>query len=205
MINNRTNKPGCESGCRPEKEKGDMSEVTAMLDILRIKPRYFQELLGVDVHSLNRLTDDLPICLWIHDEYHSILYGNKHFLENYGCCVKKTCYQYLMGERKPCSCCLTRRSLVEKRVQSCKFCKRNELGYELNSFHTPVTNKNGDRFILTSSFHVNDVESFYDIYSDRTKAKRVPEVGTGEHTRGTFQWGFYSGESTRESWSKTEY
>lgn len=166
VIYNRRNKLNFEGRYRPAKKTGSISKITAMLDLLGVESRYFQKLLGIDAYSFSSLADDLPTCLWVHDEYHSIVYDSKRFMANYGSCAKRTCYEYLMGEKKPCICCLARRSFASNKPQRCKFCKRNEFGYELNSFHTPITNKYGNRFIMKSSFHVDDVETSYDIYFD---------------------------------------
>ena len=200
MIYNTRSELDFEGRCWSERKNETFFEITAMLELLGIESQYFQNLLGIDAYSFSSLTDDLPICLWVHDEHYTIIHGNNHFMENYGSCVKRTCYQYLMGEKTPCSCCLARRSFASNRPQGCKFCKRNEFGYELNSFHTPVTNKHGDRFILKSSFHVGDVETLYDIYSDCSKDKNEPNKGAGGQSRVTFLWDSSNEGRTEKSW-----
>ncbi len=200
MIYNTRSELNFEGRCWSERKNETFFEITAMLELLGIESQYFQNLLGIDAYSFSSLTDDLPICLWVHDEHYTIIHGNNHFMENYGSCVKRTCYQYLMGEKTPCSCCLARRSFASNRPQGCKFCKRNEFGYELNSFHTPVTNKHGDRFILKSSFHVGDVETLYDIYSDCSKDKNEPNKGAGGQSRVTFLWDSSNEGRTEKSW-----
>jgi hypothetical protein len=200
MIYNTRSELNFEGRGWSERKNKTFFEVTAMLELLGIESQYFQNLLGIDAYSFSSLTDDLPICLWVHDEHYTIIHGNNHFMEYYGSCVKRTCYQYLMGGKTPCSCCLARRSFANNRPQSCKFCKRNEFGYELNSFHTPVTNKHGDRFILKSSFHVGDVETLDDIYSDCSKDKNDPNKGAGGQSRVTFLWDSSNEGRTENSW-----
>ena len=167
MIYNRRNKHNDGPQYRPVKNNTTSTDITAMLDLLAIDSKYFSELLGIDAYSFSSLTDDLPICLWAHDEYHTIVYGNIHFMENYGSCAKRSCYKCIMGEKRPCRCCLAERAFASNKPQSCKFCKKTDSGYELNSFHIPVRNKHGDKFILKSSFHVDPVKTLYDLYFNR--------------------------------------
>ncbi len=122
-----------------------IADISTLLDLLRI-----------DTESYGNLTDDLPVYIWVHDENHTVVYGNKHFLQSYDHCLKKSCYQCLMGEKTPCRCCQSRKSFATNKPQRCQLCKRNGFGYDLNTFHTPLTNKHGDSFILKSSLHLDD-------------------------------------------------
>jgi hypothetical protein len=115
------------------------------------------KLLGIDSESFNSMLDDLPIYLWVHDENHTIVYGNNSFKENFGALHKQTCHQCLMGEEKVCSCCPSRITSEEKKPERCKLCKRGKSGYDLNVFHTPITNKEGRKFVLKSSLHIKDL------------------------------------------------
>ena len=116
------------------------------------------DLLGIDIEYFSELTDNLPVYLWVHDKNNTIIYGNSHFMKSYPGCLKQSCYQCIMGEQQPCSCCQSGKAFASNRPQRCEFCKRNGSGYDIKTFHTPITNKYNDRFILTSSFHINESE-----------------------------------------------
>ena len=114
------------------------------------------DLLGIDTDFFSHLTDNLPVCLWIHDDQNLVVYGNDNFYKSYGHCLKKPCYQCIMGKTEPCGCCLSKKAFDTNESQRCKACKRNGSGYDLNTFHRVITNRNGKRFILKYSFHASE-------------------------------------------------
>lgn len=115
--------------------------------------------LGIDMEteSFSSMLDELPVFLWVHDESNTIVYGNREFRENFGTCVKQKCHQCLMGKENACNCCLSREALHNDKTERCKLCKRRNSGYDINIFHTPITNRNSRKYILKSSFHINDL------------------------------------------------
>lgn len=117
------------------------------------------QLLGIDDDdfvSIMDEIDELPDYLWIHDENNVIVYGNSSFLKNFGNCIKQTCYQCLMNEKKTCPCCLSCKSLANDKTTRCTLCKRSDAGYDINIYHTPITNHNGQKFMINSSFHLEE-------------------------------------------------
>ena len=103
------------------------------------------KILGIDLdtESFSSMLDELPVFLWVHDENNTIVYGNREFRENFGTCVKQKCHQCLMGKSEPCQCCLSRKAGRGEKTERCKLCKRRNNGYDINIFHTPITNKEG--------------------------------------------------------------
>ena len=131
------------------REKND--EVADILTTLK--------LLGIESESFNKTLDNLPMYLWVHDEKHRIIYGNSSFKKNFATLHKQKCYQCLMGEENVCGCCPSRKTLGDEQTEQCKLCKRGNSGYDLNVFHTPITNKEGRKFVLTSSLHIKNLAS----------------------------------------------
>ena len=116
------------------------------------------KLLGIDAPAVVGTMDeigDLPIHLWIHDKNHNIIYGNSFFLENAASCMKQPCYTHLMGEKTVCRCCLAKECLTRNTIEKCTKCQRNNLGYDINVFHIPLTNAEGDTFMIKSSYHLD--------------------------------------------------
>ncbi len=118
------------------------------------------ELLGVELGAFNNILDRLPITLWMHDENHKIIFGNDRFKETFGAFQKQTCHQCLMGKENVCSCCPSKRTPNTKNPDQCKLCKRGNSGYDLNVFHSTITDKNGQNFFLKSSFHIKDFATY---------------------------------------------
>jgi hypothetical protein len=114
-------------------------------------------LLGINGETLDIIRDELSVHLWIHDEEHKIVYGNNGFTKNFGTFLQQTCHQCMMKEKNICSCCLSKRSMDNEKPEWCRFCKRRNSGYDINIIHTPITNKNGRKFILHSSLHIKNL------------------------------------------------
>lgn len=134
------------------------------------------KLLGMDARTFIRTMDKiegLPVHLWIHDKNRSIVYGNTYFLEDAGDCVRRHCYRHLMHREQVCPCCLSEQCSASSSTAKCTICKRNDFGYDINIFHTPITNMAGDRFIIKSSYYLEDADDL---------ASRLAEAeGTVEH------------------------
>ena len=73
MIHHKSNKQNIEERCRSGKKNETTADITAMLNLLGVNAGYFENLLGIDAFSFSRLTDDLPIYLWAHDEDHTVI------------------------------------------------------------------------------------------------------------------------------------
>ncbi|MBU0961826.1 MAG: hypothetical protein KKD01_19225 [Proteobacteria bacterium] len=116
-----------------------------------------QRMLEADKESFNTMLDELPVCLWLHDENHTIIYSNKGFKEKFGTCQKQTCYQCIMREKNVCSCCQSKKSLANEKPDQCNLCKRGNCGYDINIIHMPITDKDGQKFILKSSLHIKEL------------------------------------------------
>ena len=114
--------------------------------------------LGIDLemNSFSSMLDEFPVFLWVHDESNTIVYGNDEFKKNFGTCVKQKCHQYLMGKQNTC-CCLSNKVLQNETTEQCTLCKRINSVYNINKFHTPVTNRSGQKFILKSSFIIQNL------------------------------------------------
>lgn len=136
----------------PMQHSPPRKQLDDIVDILSI-----QRILGMKIESFNSILDELPVYLWMHDENHTVVYGNDAFKETFGTYQKQTCYQCLMGKSDVCSCCRSQKTLPNKIPAQCKICKRGNSGYDINIFHMPITNKDGQQFILKSSLHINDL------------------------------------------------
>lgn len=131
--------------------------------------------LGIDLEteSFSSMLDELPIFLWVHDENNIIVYGNSEFKENFGTCVKQKCHQSLMGKKKTCGCCISQKVLRNNNPERCKLCKRRNNGYDINIFHTPITNRKSRKYILKSSFHIKDLGILAEsLYQDKPDNER---------------------------------
>lgn len=104
------------------------------------------------------MLDGLPIYLWMHDENYTIVYANHAFKEKFGQDQNLTCYQCLMGEKNVCSCCLFKNPLKNVQPEMCKVCKRKNSGYDIDIYHIPIIDKKGQKFILTSNLHIDDLD-----------------------------------------------
>lgn len=133
--------------------------------------RIYDEFLGIhaiqkmfagDTKSFNSFLDELPFCLWIHDDNFTIIHTNRAFKQQFGSCQTKRCHQQLMGSPTTCNCCLSKKAFCTKQAQFCKSCKRGHRGYDLNIFHIPIINDRGDKIIVKSSMHFDErsVETF---------------------------------------------
>ena len=78
-----------------------------------------------------------------------------------------------MGRQDVCSCCLSKEAFACNKSQSCKFCKRCKSGLDINIFHWPMTSRQGDRFILKSSFYVDDSSGMLKDVLDRELDERA--------------------------------
>ena len=120
------------------------------------------KLLGIEAETFLSIMDDidkLPDHLWIHNEDNTIVYGNHDFIKNFNPCMKQTCYQCLMGEEKPCDCCLSKKAFATNSTQRCTLCKRYGKGYDLNIYHTPISNDRGQRYMMKSSFFLEETSN----------------------------------------------
>lgn len=119
------------------------------------------KLLGMDARTFIRIMDKiegLPVHLWIHDKNYVIVYGNSYFLEDVGDCVQQPCYRYLMGGKQVCTCCPSNKCSAGNCTGKCILCRRNDFGYDINIFHTPITNMAGDKFIIKSSYYLEEAD-----------------------------------------------
>lgn len=139
-----------------EGRKETVSDLFSMMDSLGIGRDFIHSSFGFEPESFSLLESDLPIYLWVHDENRKIVYGNSWFLDKYGNCNTKSCHKKIMGREDVCSCCLSGEALECNKSQSCKFCKRCKSGLDINIFHWPMTSRQGDRFVMKSSFYVED-------------------------------------------------
>jgi len=154
MRKKKRHQPFSEGSSGDRKET--VSDLITMMDSLGIGREFIHSTFGFKPEVFSLLETDLPIYLWVHDENRKIVYGNSRFLDKYGNCIAKSCYKKIMGKQDVCSCCLSMEVIHCNKSQSCKFCKRCKSGLDNNIFHWPMTNKQGDRFILKSSFYVAD-------------------------------------------------
>lgn len=136
--------------------------------------RSIQSLLGIERESFNTMLDDLPVCLWMHDENYTLVYGNHSFKVAFGNYYKQRCYQCLMRKKEVCSCCRSQRSLTSKKPEQCKLCKRRASVYDINMFHTPITDNKGQKFILKSSLHINDLKNLTKKEPLNTNSRKKP-------------------------------
>ncbi len=121
-----------------------------------------QKLFAGDTTSFNTFLDELPFCLWVHDENFRIIHTNRAFNIQFGSCQTKRCYQRLMGSQKTCCCCLSKKIFGTRQANYCKSCKRGHRGYDMNIFHIPIINDRGEKFIVKSSMHFDEysIESY---------------------------------------------
>ena len=110
--------------------------------------------LGIDKESFDGMLDGLPVYLWIHDEKHTIIFGNQAFEKKFGVWRNQKCYRLIMQEKSVCSCCPYETLLKNMKAEQCKLCNRGNFGYDINIVHVPITNKDGRKFIVTSNLHL---------------------------------------------------
>jgi len=147
----------------------DDSGLIEMFDYLGVEWKFLQE--ETDSTGLSATVCKWlhPRSLWFHDERQIIVSINRHFLDNYGDCRWKYCHLALMGEDSICGCCKSRSVFSNKAPQHCNLCKRKQSCSDINIFHIPVTNIEGDRFILKLSFEVDYSAS---IFTDATEEEQ---------------------------------
>jgi len=151
------------------------SSLREMFNFLGVEGEYFSQVLGFEAESFNIFETDLPLCFWVHDESYAIVYGNWRFIEKHGNCTKKLCHKKIMGKEKVCGCCQSEEAFSCQEPRNCKICKRMNPGFDLNTYHWPVKNKHGKRFILKSSFHIDDSDAIYkDIFSEKQETRTNP-------------------------------
>jgi len=132
------------------------------------------EILGVQSDTLAALIDELPVFLWAHDEDNTIVYANPEFRKRYNSCLGKKCYKIVEGEEQMCRCCRSAAAFEDKSVGRCEICRRKNNGYDMSITHTPLSNKEGQKFILKSSFNIRSIDDI------RTK---LPEIN-GDKDKG---------------------
>ena len=108
------------------------------------------------------LLDELLLCFWMHDEDYSIVYTNCVVEEKFGPCHGRRCYEYFMGEKSICSCCLSRSVLNEGLDEKCALCKRNKASWDMNIFHIPIFTEDGKKIVIKSNMHIQDINNLYD-------------------------------------------
>lgn len=124
-----------------------------------------QKRLDGDTPLLRRFLDELPLCIWMHDENYTITYGNHAFEERFGCLQKKVfCYQWLMGKESICSCCVSKKTWADTQPEHCRNCKRKKNGYDLNVYHVPIISETGKTCNLKSSLHLRDLNQLLSKY-----------------------------------------
>lgn len=112
--------------------------------------------LGINRKSFDIMVDGLPVYFWIHDEKHTIIFANQAFEENFGVWRHQKCYQLIMRKESACSCCPFEKIMEHMKAEQCKLCNRGEFGYDINIFHVPIINKDGRKFVVTSTLHLQD-------------------------------------------------
>jgi len=77
-----------------------------------------------------------------------------------------------MGKDHVCGCCQSRKAFDRQIPQHCKLCNRKETGLDINTYHLPITNIHGDRFILKSSLHIDYPDAIFEDVLMKEQAKR---------------------------------
>ncbi len=132
------------------------ADLTDMLDYLGVEREYLRKTFSATTASVVFAEQKHPTGIWLHDEQHTIVCANRPFLDQYGNCIKKRCYRKLMGKENICGCCQSLGAFRSHTPRQCNPCDRNKPGFDINTFHVPITNTYGDRFILKSIFHLAD-------------------------------------------------
>ena len=141
----------------PESQENPIhnSDLTDMLDYLGVEREYFRKTFSATTTFLPVAEQKHPAGIWLHDEQQTIVCANRHFLDQYGNCIKKRCYRRLMGKENICGCCRSLRAFSRHAPQHCNLCNRKNSGFDINTFHVPITNIYGERFILKSTFQID--------------------------------------------------
>jgi len=128
---------------------------------------YLECLLGLQLSEkqddrVNALLDELPMCIWMHDEHYTVVYTNRAVNEKFGPCHGRKCYECFMGEKSICSCCLSMSILEGGHDSRCAQCKRNNNTYDINIFHIPLVSEDGKKHIIKSNMHIQDISILAD-------------------------------------------
>lgn len=161
----------------PQDHAQDDSDLFDMFDYLGIEREYFRKTFNFKTDSSNIFEQKLPTCVWLHDEQQTILCTNNHFLNHYRNSTKKHCYRRLMGKDNVCGCCQSRRAFRHNAPQHCHLCSRQKSAIDINTFHFPLTNRYGDRFILKSSLHIDySAAMFEDIFIKEQEQRSYQDI-----------------------------
>lgn len=171
MIHQRTKEayPGRKN--RIQKIFDRIADFDTIVDCLGLDRSVLYNSLDTDSEFFISNILDLPISLWAHDENHTVVYGNKIFMEKFGSPCSQQCHDCLMSEEQQCDCCQTRSIKNRYESKKCHLCKRNGKGYDLNVCHTSMKNRDGKRIFLKVGFHVDDPKELFDRFYARHSRK----------------------------------
>ncbi|MBE0585884.1 MAG: hypothetical protein IH612_19250 [Desulfofustis sp.] len=144
--------------------QANASDLADMLDYLGVERESFRKAFSATAASVLIAKQKPPTGIWLHDEQHTIVCANRQFLDQHGNCIKKRCYRKLMGKESVCRCCQSLAAFRSHAPQQCNPCNKKKPGFDINTFHLPITNTYGDRFILKSTFDLADSAA---VHADR--------------------------------------
>lgn len=111
--------------------------------------------------SLNTLLDELPMCLWMHDEQYLIIYANRAVEERFGQWHGQKCYEFFMGENNICNCCQSKSILAGGQDERCTHCKRSNKTFDIDIYHILLVHKDCKKIIIKSNMHIQDINILY--------------------------------------------
>lgn len=153
-----------------------IADFDTIVDCLGLDRSFFYNSLDPDSEFFISNTMDLPISLWAHDENHTVVYGNKFFMEKFGNRCRQKCHDCLMSEGQQCDCCQTRTIADNHELKKCHLCKRNGNGYDINVCHMSMKNRYGKRIFLKTGFHVDDTKAVFDGFYARPNRKTSKQL-----------------------------
>lgn len=185
MIHSKNRDVYTKSETEIQKFVDRVADFDTIVDCLGLDRSFFYNSLDPDSEFFISDTLDLPISLWAHDENHTVVYGNKLFMEKFGSSCGQQCHDCLMAEGEQCDCCQTRNITNQNELQKCHLCKRKENGYDINVCHTSMKNRYGKRIFLKTGFHVDDAKAvfdgFYARHTRKTSKQLILTVCSGCH------------------------
>ncbi|MFT5700090.1 MAG: hypothetical protein ACI8ZB_002961 [Desulforhopalus sp.] len=176
MIQSKNGDTYTKSETEIQKFVDRLADFDTIVDCLDLDRSYFYNSFDPDSEFFINNTLDLPICLWAHDENHTVLYGNKLFMEKFDKSCNQKCHECLMDEGEKCDCCQTGNTATQNGLQKCHLCKRKENGYDIDIYHTSMKNRYGKRIFLKISFHVDDAKAVLEGYYARQSRKSTKRL-----------------------------
>ncbi|MBU0479612.1 MAG: hypothetical protein KKG47_00790 [Proteobacteria bacterium] len=107
--------------------------------------------LGLTAQELYESVNAIPVYLWIHNQDHKVVYHNQLVKEKFGNCLGRDCHTCLMGRHETCSCCKTSEILESRQPYKCHGCRRGGNGQVFDTFHTPLAQYKGSKYVLSLS------------------------------------------------------